>query len=39
MNERIHKYFYEELSTEGRLSLRREVEACEELKKDFVVYR
>ena len=27
MNERIHKYFYEELSTEERLSLLRDVEA------------
>lgn len=25
MNERIHKYFYEELSTEERLSLLRDV--------------
>ena len=33
MNERIHKYFYEELSTEERLSLLRDVEASEELKK------
>ena len=30
MNERIHKYFYEELSTEERLSLLRDVEASEE---------
>ena len=36
MNERIHKYFYEELSTEERLSLLRDVEASEELKKEFV---
>ena len=27
MDERIHKYFYEELSTEERLSLLRDVEA------------
>ena len=31
MNERIHKYFYEELSTEERLSLLRDVEESEEL--------
>ena len=29
MNERIHKYFYEELSTEERLSLLLDVEASE----------
>lgn len=39
MNERIHKYFYEELSTEERLSLLRDVEASEELKKEFVEYQ
>ena len=39
MNERIHKYFYEELSTEERLSLLRDVEASEELKKEFAEYQ
>ena len=39
MNERIHKYFYEKLSTEERLSLLRDVEASEELKKEFVEYQ
>ena len=39
MNERIHKYFYEELSTEERLSLLRDVEASEELKKEFSIVR
>lgn len=39
MKERIHKYFYEELSTEERLSLLRDVEASEELKKEFVEYQ
>ena len=33
MNERIHKYFYEELSTEERLSLLRDVEASERTQK------
>lgn len=36
MDERIHKYFYEELSTEERLSLLRDVEASEELKKNLL---
>lgn len=36
MDERIHRYFYEELSTEERLSLLRDVEASEELRKEFV---
>lgn len=39
MNERIHKYFYEELSTEERLSLLRDVEASEELRKEFAEYQ
>ena len=39
MDERIHKYFYEELSTEERLSLLRDVEASEELKKEFAEYQ
>lgn len=39
MNEQIHKYFYEELPTEERLSLLRDVEADEELKKEFAEYQ
>lgn len=39
MDERIHKYFYEELSTEDRLSLLHEVEADEVLKKQFAEYQ
>lgn len=39
MDERIYKYFYEELSTEDRLSLLRDVEANEELKKQFAEYQ
>lgn len=31
MDERIYKYFYEELSPEERVSLLRDVEANEEL--------
>lgn len=39
MDERIHKYFYEELSLEERLSLLQNVETSEELKKEFVEYQ
>lgn len=39
MDERIHKYFYEELSSEERLSLLRDVEADEALKKEFAEYQ
>lgn len=39
MDERIYKYFYEELSTEDRLSLLRDVEADGELKKQFAEYQ
>lgn len=39
MDERIYKYFYEELSTEDRLSLLRDVEADGELKKQFTEYQ
>lgn len=40
MDERIHKYFYGELSSEEeRLSLFCDVEANEELKKEFVEYQ
>lgn len=39
MDERIHKYFYEELSTEERLSLLRDVESSDELKKEFAGYQ
>lgn len=35
MDERIYKYFYEELSREERLSLLRDVEVDEALRKDF----
>lgn len=35
MNERIHKYFYEELSTEERLSLLRDVEGVKNSKKNL----
>lgn len=39
MDERIYKYFYEELSTKDRLSLLRDVEANEELKREFAEYQ
>ena len=39
MNERIYKYFYEELSPEERLSLLHDVEACEDLKRQFAEYQ
>ena len=39
MDQRIHKYFVEELSTEERLSLLCDVEASEELKKEFAEYQ
>lgn len=39
MDERIHKYFNEALSTEERLSLLRDVESSEELKKEFAEYQ
>ena len=39
MDERIEKYFYEELSLEERLSLLHDVEANEELKRQFVEYQ
>ena len=39
MDERIHKYFHEELSTEERLSLLRDVESSDELKKEFTEYQ
>ena len=39
MDERIEKYFYEELSPEERLSLLHDVEANEELKRQFAEYQ
>ncbi len=39
MNERIHKYFYKELSAKERLSLLRDVEVNKELKKEFTEYQ
>lgn len=39
MNKRIEKYFQEELSPEERLSLLHDVEANEELKKEFVEHQ
>ena len=39
MDERIYKYFYEELSPEERVSLLRDVEANEELKRQFAEYQ
>lgn len=39
MDERIYKYFYEELSPEERVSLLRDVEADEELKRQFAEYQ
>lgn len=39
MDERIPKYFYEELSREERLSLLHEVEVNEKLKKEFAEYQ
>lgn len=39
MDERIHKYFYEELSPEERVSLLRDVETDEELKNQFAEYQ
>ena len=39
MDERIYKYFYEELSPEERVSLLRDVEADEELKMQFAEYQ
>lgn len=39
MNERIYKYFYEELSPEERLSLLHDVEASEDLKRQFAEYQ
>ena len=39
MDQRIHRYFVEELSTEERLSLLHDVEASEELKKEFAEYQ
>lgn len=39
MDERIHKYFNEELSPEERISLLRDVEADETLMKDFAEYQ
>lgn len=39
MDERIHKYFYEELSPEECTSLLQEVEANEHLKNQFIEYQ
>lgn len=39
MDERIHKYFYEELSVEERISFLRDVDANEELTKQFAEYQ
>lgn len=39
MDERIHKYFCEELSKEERLSLLQDVEIDEALRKDFAEYQ
>lgn len=39
MDERIYKYFYEELSPEERVSLLRDVEADEEMKRQFAEYQ
>lgn len=39
MDERIQKYFEEELSTAERLNLLRQVEADDDLKKQFVDYK
>lgn len=39
MDERIYKYFYEELSPEERVTLLRDVEANEELKRQFAEYQ
>lgn len=39
MDERIHKYFYEELSAEERISFLRDVDANEELTKQFAGYQ
>ncbi|KKB57735.1 MULTISPECIES: FecR family protein [Parabacteroides] len=39
MDKRIEKYFYEELSPEERLSLLHDVEANEELKRQFAEYQ
>ena len=39
MDERIHKYFYEELYAEERISFLRDVDANEELTKQFAGYQ
>ena len=39
MDERIHKYFYDELSREERLSLLHDVEVNDTLRKEFAEYQ